>query len=132
MGRTVVVLGGGISGLAACYHLCRAPRPPKVSEPPGSPIPTPTPPAVRGPPGPRSLRDHLPRPQVILVEATERVGGWIRSVRGPDGAVFELGPRGIRPAGVLGARTLQLVCIIGSGRGHLSERPRVRVWVAAV
>ncbi|XP_049633009.1 protoporphyrinogen oxidase [Suncus etruscus] len=79
MGSTVVVLGGGISGLAACYHLCRAPRPPKV----------------------------------ILVEAKERVGGWIRSVRGPDGAVFELGPRGIRPAGVLGARTLQLVSELG-------------------
>uniref|UniRef100_A0A5F9DCI5 Protoporphyrinogen oxidase n=1 Tax=Oryctolagus cuniculus TaxID=9986 RepID=A0A5F9DCI5_RABIT len=30
MGRTVVVLGGGISGLAASYHLSRAPRPPKV------------------------------------------------------------------------------------------------------
>uniref|UniRef100_A0A6I8P711 Amine oxidase domain-containing protein n=1 Tax=Ornithorhynchus anatinus TaxID=9258 RepID=A0A6I8P711_ORNAN len=30
MTRTVVVLGGGISGLAACYHLSRVPRPPKV------------------------------------------------------------------------------------------------------
>lgn len=72
MGRTVVVLGGGISGLAASYHLSRAPRPPKV----------------------------------VLVEGSERLGGWIRSVRGPGGAVFELGPRGIRPAGALGARTL--------------------------
>lgn len=33
MGRTVVVLGGGISGLAASYHLSRAPCPPKVSSP---------------------------------------------------------------------------------------------------
>ncbi|TRZ07207.1 hypothetical protein HGM15179_019902 [Zosterops borbonicus] len=32
MPPTVAVLGGGISGLAACYHLVRAPRPPKVSE----------------------------------------------------------------------------------------------------
>lgn len=48
-------------------------------------------------------------PQVVLVEASERLGGWIRSVREPDGAVFELGPRGIRPAGELGARTLLLV-----------------------
>ncbi|XP_011922923.1 PREDICTED: protoporphyrinogen oxidase isoform X5 [Cercocebus atys] len=32
MGRTVVVLGGGVSGLAASYHLSRAPCPPKVSE----------------------------------------------------------------------------------------------------
>ncbi|KAB1260156.1 Protoporphyrinogen oxidase [Camelus dromedarius] len=72
MGRTVVVLGGGISGLAASYHLIRASCPPKV----------------------------------VLVEGSKRLGGWIRSVRGPDGAIFELGPRGIRPAGALGARTL--------------------------
>ncbi|KAM7055261.1 protoporphyrinogen oxidase isoform 2-T4 [Molossus nigricans] len=75
MGRTVVVLGGGISGLAASYHLSRAPKPLKV----------------------------------VLVEGSERLGGWIRSVRGPGGAVFELGPRGIRPAGALGARTLLMV-----------------------
>ncbi|XP_043425262.1 protoporphyrinogen oxidase isoform X4 [Prionailurus bengalensis] len=79
MGRTVVVLGGGISGLAASYHLSRAPCPPKV----------------------------------VLVEASERLGGWIRSVRGPGGAIFELGPRGIRPAGALGARTLLLVSELG-------------------
>ncbi|XP_036128422.1 protoporphyrinogen oxidase isoform X2 [Molossus molossus] len=75
MGRTVVVLGGGISGLAASYHLSRGPKPLKV----------------------------------VLVEGSERLGGWIRSVRGPGGAVFELGPRGIRPAGALGARTLLMV-----------------------
>lgn len=34
MGRTVVVLGGGVSGLSASYHLSRAPCPPKVSAPP--------------------------------------------------------------------------------------------------
>ncbi|XP_060054100.1 protoporphyrinogen oxidase isoform X2 [Erinaceus europaeus] len=79
MGRPVVVLGGGISGLAACFHLTRGARPPKV----------------------------------VLVEASERLGGWIHSVRGPDGAVFELGPRGIRPAGELGARTLLLVSELG-------------------
>ncbi|XP_045254840.1 protoporphyrinogen oxidase isoform X1 [Macaca fascicularis] len=79
MGRTVVVLGGGISGLAASYHLSRAPCPPKV----------------------------------VLVEGSERLGGWIRSVRGPNGAIFELGPRGIRPAGALGARTLLLVSELG-------------------
>nr|XP_042114524.1 protoporphyrinogen oxidase isoform X6 [Peromyscus maniculatus bairdii] len=79
MGRTVIVLGGGISGLAASYHLIRGPCPPKV----------------------------------ILVEGSKRLGGWIRSVRGSDGAIFELGPRGIRPAGVLGARTLLLVSELG-------------------
>ncbi|XP_004716590.1 protoporphyrinogen oxidase isoform X1 [Echinops telfairi] len=79
MGRTVVVLGGGISGLAASYHLSRAPNPPKV----------------------------------VVVESSQRVGGWIHSVRGPDGAIFELGPRGIRPAGALGARTLLMVSELG-------------------
>ncbi|XP_044527899.1 protoporphyrinogen oxidase isoform X2 [Gracilinanus agilis] len=79
MSRTVVVLGGGISGLAACYHLSRAPRSPKV----------------------------------VLIEASQRLGGWIRSVRREDGAVFELGPRGIRPAGELGARTLLMVSELG-------------------
>ncbi|XP_034491122.1 protoporphyrinogen oxidase isoform X5 [Marmota flaviventris] len=79
MSRTVVVLGGGISGLAASYHLSRAPRPPKV----------------------------------VLVEGSKRLGGWIRSIRGPGGAIFELGPRGIRPAGVLGARTLLLISELG-------------------
>ncbi|XP_074709593.1 protoporphyrinogen oxidase isoform X2 [Strix uralensis] len=32
MPPTVAVVGGGISGLAACYHLARGPRAPKVSE----------------------------------------------------------------------------------------------------
>ncbi|XP_068820631.1 protoporphyrinogen oxidase isoform X2 [Capricornis sumatraensis] len=86
MGRTVVVLGGGISGLAASYYLSRAPCPPKV----------------------------------VLVEGSERLGGWIRSVRGPDGAIFELGPRGIRPAGALGARTLLLVSGLTCGE-QISE-----------
>ncbi|XP_024059953.1 protoporphyrinogen oxidase isoform X3 [Terrapene carolina triunguis] len=32
MQRTVAVVGGGISGLTACYHLARSPNAPKVSE----------------------------------------------------------------------------------------------------
>ncbi|XP_074836928.1 protoporphyrinogen oxidase isoform X2 [Carettochelys insculpta] len=32
MQRTVAVLGGGISGLTACYHLAKSPNAPKVSE----------------------------------------------------------------------------------------------------
>uniref|UniRef100_A0A2I2YKW5 Protoporphyrinogen oxidase n=1 Tax=Gorilla gorilla gorilla TaxID=9595 RepID=A0A2I2YKW5_GORGO len=75
MGRTVVVLGGGISGLAGASF--------------------------------NAL------PISIKMESSERLGGWIRSVRGPNGAIFELGPRGIRPAGALGARTLLLVSELG-------------------
>lgn len=56
------------------------------------------------------------------MEGSERLGGWIRSVRGPGGAVFELGPRGIRPAGARGARTLLLVRLRGARRGGVLER----------
>lgn len=127
MGRTVVVLGGGISGLAASYHLCRAPCPPKVSaplcprEPPLIPLSRFWQKVDPGPRDRRSLHTLYPSAvggaavaplfphKVVLVEGSERLGGWIRSVRGPDGAIFELGPRGIRPAGALGARTLLMV-----------------------
>ncbi|XP_048368355.1 protoporphyrinogen oxidase isoform X2 [Sphaerodactylus townsendi] len=72
MQRTVAVLGGGVSGLAACYYLARSPQAPKV----------------------------------ILLEGSSRLGGWIHSTRTEDGAVFEHGPRGIRPAGAVGRNTL--------------------------
>ncbi|XP_058716339.1 protoporphyrinogen oxidase isoform X1 [Poecile atricapillus] len=79
MPPTVAVVGGGISGLAACYHLLRAPRPPKV----------------------------------LLLEASGRFGGWLQSTRTPEGAVFEHGPRGVRPAGAAGAQTLHMVSELG-------------------
>lgn len=79
MAPTVAVLGGGISGLAACYHLLRAPRPPKV----------------------------------VLLEASGRFGGWLQSSQTPEGAVFEHGPRGVRPAGPAGAQTLHMVSELG-------------------
>ncbi|KAM9368356.1 protoporphyrinogen oxidase [Phaethornis superciliosus] len=79
MAPTVVVVGGGISGLAACYHLARGPCPPKV----------------------------------LLLEASARLGGWLQSTRTPDGAVFEHGPRGIRPGGVVGTDTLHMVSELG-------------------
>lgn len=47
--------------------------------------------------------------QVILLESSSRVGGWLSSTRRPDGAVFEHGPRGIRPAGAVGRNTLNMV-----------------------
>ncbi|XP_040981824.1 protoporphyrinogen oxidase isoform X1 [Aquila chrysaetos chrysaetos] len=79
MPPTVAVVGGGISGLAACYYLARGPRPPKV----------------------------------LLLEASARLGGWLQSTRTADGAVFEHGPRGIRPAGVVGTDTLHMVSELG-------------------
>ncbi|KAI4889436.1 hypothetical protein NFI96_021258, partial [Prochilodus magdalenae] len=50
---------------------------------------------------------------VVLLEASGRCGGWIRSTRREDGAVFEHGPRGIRPAGAAGKRTLNLLDELG-------------------
>ncbi|XP_061213489.1 protoporphyrinogen oxidase [Neopsephotus bourkii] len=79
MAPTVAVVGGGISGLAACYHLTRGPHPPKV----------------------------------LLLEAGARLGGWLQSTRAADGAVFEHGPRGIRPGGAAGADTLHMVSELG-------------------
>ncbi|NXS52452.1 PPOX oxidase, partial [Brachypteracias leptosomus] len=79
MPPTVAVVGGGISGLAACYHLARSPNPPKV----------------------------------LLLEASDRLGGWLQSTRTAEGTVFEHGPRGIRPAGAVGADTLHMVSELG-------------------
>ena len=47
--------------------------------------------------------------QVVLVESSGRVGGWMQSVRTEEGAVFELGPRSLRTAGAAGKTTLSLV-----------------------
>ena len=47
--------------------------------------------------------------RIVLLEAGDRLGGWIRTVRGEDGVLFEKGPRTIRPAGPQGAKTLALV-----------------------
>ncbi|XP_060113128.1 protoporphyrinogen oxidase [Heteronotia binoei] len=79
MQRTVAVLGGGVSGLAACYYLVRSPQAPKV----------------------------------ILLEGSSRLGGWIHSTCTEEGAVFEHGPRGIRPAGAVGKNTLLMVSELG-------------------
>ncbi|XP_053134257.1 protoporphyrinogen oxidase isoform X2 [Hemicordylus capensis] len=79
MQRRVAVLGGGVSGLAACYYLTRSSQAPKV----------------------------------ILLEGSSRLGGWIHSTRTEDGAVFEHGPRGIRPAGAVGKNTLRMVSELG-------------------
>lgn len=47
--------------------------------------------------------------QVIVLESSSRFGGWLWSTRRSDGAVFEHGPRGIRPAGAVGYNTLNMV-----------------------
>ncbi|XP_075464023.1 protoporphyrinogen oxidase [Ascaphus truei] len=79
MQKTVVVAGGGISGLSACYHLAK----------------------------------NASVSKVILLEGSSRLGGWLHSTRTEDGAIFEHGPRGIRPSGVVGRNTLCMVTELG-------------------
>ncbi|XP_053670510.1 protoporphyrinogen oxidase [Anopheles nili] len=51
---------------------------------------------------------------LTIYEATERVGGWIRSDRFLDnGYVFEAGPRTIRPKGPAANNTLELIEHLG-------------------
>ncbi|XP_066464847.1 protoporphyrinogen oxidase [Eleutherodactylus coqui] len=89
MQRTVVVAGGGISGLTACYHLARVGAVSKV----------------------------------ILLEGSGRLGGWMHTTRTEDGAIFEHGPRGMRPAGVVGKNTLCMISELGL-EGDLLPVPR--------
>ena len=59
------------------------------------------------------LLDRVKDPSDITVlESSGRVGGWLHSCTTEHGAVFELGPRSIRPAGKAGMATLKIVCSI--------------------
>lgn len=56
------------------------------------------------------LLDKVNSPSDITVlESSDRVGGWLHSATNEKGAVFELGPRSIRPAGDAGMATLKIV-----------------------
>ncbi|XP_068188902.1 protoporphyrinogen oxidase isoform X2 [Antennarius striatus] len=69
--------------------------------------------------------------KVVLLESSSRFGGWLWSTRRSDGAVFEHGPRGVRPAGAVGHNTLNMVHDLGlSGEilpvasSHVASRNR--------
>ncbi|XP_056331999.1 protoporphyrinogen oxidase [Danio aesculapii] len=51
--------------------------------------------------------------KIVLLEGSGRCGGWLSSIRRDDGAVFEQGPRGVRPAGAVGRNTLDMVSELG-------------------
>ncbi|KAL4657747.1 protoporphyrinogen oxidase [Arapaima gigas] len=51
--------------------------------------------------------------KVVLLEGADHFGGWLRSTRREDGAVFEHGPRGVRPVGAMGRNTLNMVSELG-------------------
>ncbi|XP_011156214.1 protoporphyrinogen oxidase [Solenopsis invicta] len=46
---------------------------------------------------------------VVLLEASSRLGGWVRSRKSQNGAIFEQGPRTVRTAGLAGKNTLNLI-----------------------
>lgn len=50
--------------------------------------------------------------KVKLFEASSRYGGWIRSEKRKD-VIFEAGPRTIRPKGIAGNTTLELIEVLG-------------------
>jgi oxygen-dependent protoporphyrinogen oxidase len=63
----VAVVGGGISGLAACRFVQRR------------------------------LQDTGGSKRVVLIEQGQRLGGWLHSLRTPEGFVFEAGPSRCAP-----------------------------------
>lgn len=76
------ILGGGLSGLSTGYYLVK---------------------------NNINTNNNL---KLILVEATNYCGGWIKSIRTKD-YTFEQGPRTIRPKGVLGLNTLNMIEDLG-------------------
>uniref|UniRef100_A0A6V7HSA6 Protoporphyrinogen oxidase n=1 Tax=Bracon brevicornis TaxID=1563983 RepID=A0A6V7HSA6_9HYME len=46
---------------------------------------------------------------LTLYEASNRLGGWVRTVKSKNGVTFEKGPRTIRPSGLAGQNTLKLI-----------------------
>ncbi|KAJ9600130.1 hypothetical protein L9F63_009540 [Diploptera punctata] len=50
---------------------------------------------------------------VTLIEASSRLGGWIKTTKTSKGYIFEHGPRTVRPRGLAGENTLQLIEELG-------------------
>ncbi|CAL4105582.1 unnamed protein product, partial [Meganyctiphanes norvegica] len=95
---SVVVLGGGVSGLSAAHYL-------KTS----------------------GLASRI-----LVLEASDRLGGWVNSKRYEDGIIYEMGPRTLRVAYNAGANTLALAetlnlteKIINVSYGHPSTKNRM-------
>jgi len=51
--------------------------------------------------------------RIVLLEGSNRLGGWIDTTRHKDGVITEGGPRTLRPAGQVGANTLALAEELG-------------------
>ncbi|CAG0920158.1 unnamed protein product [Notodromas monacha] len=51
--------------------------------------------------------------KVALVESSNRLGGWVRTIRNPDGINYEVGPRSVRPVGSTANATCLLLEDLG-------------------
>ncbi|CAL8108771.1 unnamed protein product [Orchesella dallaii] len=49
----------------------------------------------------------------LVFEKSDRVGGWVKTVVTDKGSRYEIGPRSIRPAGIRGMNTLDMVQDLG-------------------
>ena len=52
--------------------------------------------------------------KIIILEKSKRFGGWIQTSKHENGISFEAGPRSIRPVGLQGLLTLDLVGYVNS------------------
>ncbi|KAF9129673.1 hypothetical protein BGW39_003899 [Mortierella sp. 14UC] len=82
----IAVLGGGISGLSTAWYLAKT--------------------------APANVK-------ITLIEGTKRTGGWLHSdrvkdpSRGEGSVLLERGPRSLRPQGISGLNTLEMVRKLG-------------------
>ncbi|XP_074652674.1 protoporphyrinogen oxidase-like [Tubulanus polymorphus] len=51
--------------------------------------------------------------QIVLIEGSDRLGGWMESVKTDNGAIFERGPRSLRAYGKPGVNTIELADELG-------------------
>ena len=51
--------------------------------------------------------------QILLLESSNRLGGWIQTSQFDDGTVFEHGPRNMRASGKSAVNSLKLVRTVG-------------------
>lgn len=75
--------------------------------------------------------------QIILLESSSRLGGWVSTLRHEDGSLFERGPRSIRGVGRPGYNTLEMVSssinyarlLLGSWNWNLSLMKIIKMQI---
>ena len=69
-----------------------------------------------------------PSHKIVLLEKSKRFGGWIHTFRHESGISFEAGPRSVRPVGLQGLLTLDLVSLLKAS--DLAEKSHRSInWV---